>query len=62
MEANIWLPNNSLKPTRLAGENADEPSLPSSYRMEVPSLSRRAAELEAVRRLDERKRLPPDSQ
>jgi len=35
--------NNSLKPTRLAGENAVVPGLPSCPRMEEPSPSRRAA-------------------
>ena len=37
------LPNNSLKPTRLAGGNAWVASLLASYRMRVPSPSRRAA-------------------
>jgi hypothetical protein len=37
------LPNNSLKPTRLAGEKAGASCLPASYRMWAQSLSRRAA-------------------
>jgi len=36
-------PNNSLKPTRLAGGNASVPCPPSWPRMKAPSLSRRAA-------------------
>jgi hypothetical protein len=36
-------PNNSLKPTRLAGENASVPGLLSCPRMKERSLSRRAA-------------------
>jgi hypothetical protein len=36
-------PNNSLKPTRLAGENAMACRQPCSYRMERPGPSRRAA-------------------
>jgi len=45
----LQAPNNSLKPTRLAGENAEAPGLPSTYRMGGASPSRRAAQLEAVR-------------
>ena len=37
------LPNNSLMLTRLAGENALPPCLPSCPRMKLPSPSRRAA-------------------
>jgi len=48
----LQAPNNSLKPTRLAGENAEAPGLPSTYRMGGASPSRRAAQLEAVRQLD----------
>jgi len=36
-------PNNSLKPTRLAGENTMVPGLPSYPRMKEPSQGRRAA-------------------
>ena len=37
------MPNNSLKPTRLAGENAVVFGLPSSLRMKEACQSRRAA-------------------
>ena len=37
------MPNNSLKPTQLAGENAVVPGLPCSYRMKASRPSRRAA-------------------
>ena len=43
-------PNNSLKPTRLAGEDAMVPCLRSCPRMKGECLSRRAAWLEAVGR------------
>jgi hypothetical protein len=44
-------PNNSLKPTRLAGENAVVLCLAGCPRMKGRSPSRRAAWLEAVGRL-----------
>ena len=43
VQARIPPPNNSLKPTRLAGEHGVVPRLPTSYRMKEASPSRRAA-------------------